>query len=78
MKYIIVVEPRFGMELPLVFPEVLDHSTALGTLKPISAGFVSIDLEKKKAFPYGKSITLNLASREADQSILESLLFKDT
>ena len=89
MKYI-VYEDYSGLEIPILFPDIVDHrdiATKMGIngimhtdLK--SAGFCTVTSCNKvlpgqygptefiKVSTYGKSVTLNLSSREKDGDLI--------
>jgi len=78
MKYIII-EHSSGMEVPIVFCDIIQHSDAIPSGgKAVSAGFCTIeeiysDVKCKKilkASCYGASISLNLSMREEDSDIV--------
>jgi hypothetical protein len=51
----------------IIFPEVIEHKQ-FKHLNPISAGFISIDHENKRARCYGDSFTLGIDSRGSADS----------
>ncbi len=73
MKYVIHRYSKVGIELPTIFPELIEHATyrtlpvneRLGTPTIVSAGFLTSD---GKA--HGQSVGLGLASREQDGRII--------
>jgi len=78
-KYIIFKERGGTQKLPIIFPELEDHSdichlieNGLEAYKAVSAGFVCIEDGFVK--PYGKSKSLNLSVAVGDNEILTSLL----
>ncbi len=56
---------------PILFPQSIPHD-AFRTFKPISAGFVDIDIENGKYAAYGKSHSLDLVSKKIDSVLIES------
>jgi hypothetical protein len=69
-KYIIV--ESFGLELPIVFNPIIDHSTVAGNFKVVSAGFCSQSVDCLWNC-WGESTSLKLKSRTQDGRILEDL-----
>lgn len=79
MKYVIIM--RHGLELPVIFPEVIDHDT-FRNMNPIAAGEIELYGEDKplpnscscdnaiRVRVFGKSTTLNLKSRPEDQDLI--------
>lgn len=88
MKYVCFKNEELGFDEVMVFPATINHNCfAEGvsriknqttgqwhrvTRTPVSAGFVTF--LKDKAVCFGKSITLNLESREEDTLILNKQL----
>jgi hypothetical protein len=73
-KYLIV-ESR-GLELPIVFNSIIDHSqiaSAFAREHILSAGKCSSG-DSNQWQCYGKSVTLNLESRQCDARILNTKL----
>jgi len=78
MKYVVFIEK--GNEVPLIFPEMVQHSR-FEHLKPVSAGFCSFSTTKMRMTPngsfvpavsvWGNSVSLGLNSRRQDQDIIE-------
>lgn len=75
MKYVIVVD--CGVEVPIIFNDIIDHDSVVGNRKAISAGKVSFPHGKEKTLVscWGRSTTLNLRSRfEIDEEIIQKTL----
>lgn len=75
MKYIIV--KRGGLELPIVFDEIFNHSDIGYGADVVAAGFCNIG-DRGESEPtwacWGKSTTLNVVSRgEVDDAILNRM-----
>jgi len=78
LKYVII--NKNGYDYPIIFPVTLDHSTFKDN-KIISAGFVDItagftvdDPSKIECVTYGKSVTLNVNSRQEDDAIISNMI----
>ena len=68
VKYIVVKEPVFGMEVPVTFPEVIPHPTVeIKNGQVVSAGFYSATLGA-----YGGSTGLGLNSRPQDTELIRT------
>ena len=79
MKYVIC--DHGGIEVPIIFPDLLNHSDFAG-FRPVSAGFVSIYGDDKpkegacccengmRVSVHGKSVGLGIGSRPEDEDIL--------
>lgn len=63
-----VITSHYGIEAPIVFSELFNHSNFKVIGEIVGAGFVSISDNKFHCF--GRSITLKSASREKDSEIL--------
>lgn len=68
-----------GIEVPVVFPDFIEHSAiklmnGLCEMKPISAGFVTISCSDKVAYPQGQSVSLNLKSDKNDGEFIIKLV----
>lgn len=74
-KYVIIQE--MGLELPIVFNPIIDHSAVCQNKKVISAGYVSFDYDTGNHKVYGRSVTLNVSSRLEDAEIIRNDLQKD-
>jgi hypothetical protein len=64
LKYVVVQDG--GLELPIIFPAVLDHNKVCPGLKVIAAGEVSISpdgLTALRCSPWGQSVTLGVKCR---------------
>lgn len=79
MKYVIIEKLMMG-KYAILFPDWIDHSD-FKDLNPISAGFVTQDMEenefgdrKFKGYPRGESKTLNLKSDPDDEVYITSAL----
>ena len=77
MKY--VVMDIGGAEVPMLFPENVQHSDfacwikqSVPASKPVSAGFVRQGADGLVA--YGKSLSLNISSRESDTALVKQCL----
>lgn len=77
MKYIVIKEQ--GVELPILFPEVLNHALIANWVnkdfpkpKCISAGFAKANTAG--ASVWGESVTLKLKSRPEDADLIEHIL----
>ena len=75
MKYVIV-KGEWGEEVPIVFSKSLQHATFCDQ-RVVSAGFCTIDFSYYKVCCYGKSVSLNLESREKDSLLVRRLFFRD-
>lgn len=77
MKYIMFSEPG-GMEIPVLFPDFVNHSTVAAALKtnnqfvltPISAGFCS---QSGDVSCWGGSTSLGLSSKTQDSLIINKM-----
>ncbi len=73
MKYVIVEE--LGIELPIIFNEILDHSSVARDRKVVSAGHVKFGCGIDGSMVvscYGKSVTLRTKSRGTiDEEIIK-------
>jgi hypothetical protein len=79
MKY--VIYDHGGVEVPIIFPELVDHS-AFSSFKPVSAGFANMYGDDKpvegasccenalRVTVWGKSVGLGVGSRKKDEHIL--------
>lgn len=67
LKYIIIEQA--GVEIPIVFPELLPHEVVAGRSRVKSAGFCELDAEAQWQAG-GKSVSLGLNSRPQDTEIL--------
>ena len=74
MKYVILRTDAIE-DVPVVFPEMADHSSVAHGKTVVSAGFISVNWETLRATAYGKSVSLGVASRPEDSRILTKLLF---
>jgi len=73
MKYIIFDSD--GIEVPILFPEIIQHvdiAAKLYRMKPVSAGFVQTTPVGLLA--YGYSTSLHLESRLEDSKIINSFI----
>lgn len=68
MKYIIVDE--MGIEVPIVFCELLKHNEVAGDRKVISAGFCAVD-DQKIWYSWGESVSLKIRSRWNDNDVIQ-------
>jgi len=70
MKYIMIEHPMYELDTPILFDNVLAHRRVKETMDcgVVSAGFVKIDWKEKTVFCYGRSESLNIASRGAEDS----------
>jgi hypothetical protein len=66
IKYIIV--KKGGMEVPVVFPEVLLHHEVAGKGQVMAAGFCTLNAGKWRVS--GHSLSLNLGVRSQDAELL--------
>jgi hypothetical protein len=76
MKYV-VVKTQLGLEIPILFPELINHSTVQKfgrDHESVSAGFCLFDGGKWNA--YGESMTLRLKSRPNEDSDLINQYFR--
>ena len=73
MKYIILDDN--GMDVPIIFPVFWHHDRVAGRFSQevISAGFLKRN-DKGELYTSGKSISLNVSSREEDLDIILSNL----
>lgn len=72
-KYVIIEHPGHGMEMPIIFPESLEHShvAKLGHCgRVLGAGFCTIDKDAGTATTYGESEGLLIKPREVDAKLL--------
>ncbi len=85
MKYIIYKESDCGVEMPVIFSKILNHSYVYNDLIHqlgdgyilVSAGFIMYDeniIKGKKLYCYGKSVLLNIGSREEDTLLILNYL----
>ncbi len=73
LKYIVV---HYETLSPIVFGETITHKAVAGDKKVVSAGFVSLDFEKRVAKPYGESLSLELGpDHKTDEWLLTRLFF---
>ena len=82
MKYIIFELQESGVEIPVIFPEAVDHASMViptmfwggikQTAKPVSAGFTKIVAGVFAC--YGESVGLKLNSRFRDFKILREAI----
>jgi hypothetical protein len=69
-KYIVVGVGN--LEVPIIFPETLNHSEVARPFKNvISAGFCSIPDRESEYSVWGKSVSLGIESREKDAELLD-------
>jgi len=80
-KYIVVKQDEY--EVIIIFPSLVTHRSMANNFNDvISAGFVEIGTKEIAGYTdpygscYGKSITLNLKSREKEDTILLHKMFK--
>lgn len=72
MKYIVVLKST--LLIPIVFPEVLSHAEAAGTMQVVSAGFVYLD-KGLVVVTNEPSISLNkIPNPVLDRQLIVSLL----
>jgi len=75
MKYVIV--KAMSVEIAIMFPDVLTHD-AFAQFSLVSAGKFDLtwnnDTSEFSVKAYGKSISLNLASRPEDASLIKAAL----
>lgn len=67
-KYVIV--DSFGLELPIIFNPIIDHSAVCQTLPVVSAGFCEREEFENVYTVWGESISLKKKSRPQDAIIL--------
>ena len=72
-------EEPYGIQYPIVFPDLVKHdfitqcvNAAYPGIRPISAGFVSLD-----GIPYGQSVGLQMKPLPGDTYLLKKLLGKE-
>lgn len=74
MKYVIVVGDM-GTEIPILFDPIMNHSTFEGKFIILSAGFVSLDINRDDEISvttYGESTTIkNKPVREIDAWLIQ-------
>lgn len=80
IKYVIVKEA--GFEIPILFSHLMEHSRFRhwgGGDKVVSAGFVGVYNKKMvlSVSVWGKSDSLNIASRPEDAEIIKQSLFRE-
>ena len=66
-----------GIKVPIIFSGLTKHSDVAGTRNVVSAGFVSIFVNKDNNVQfnaYGHSVSLNLSSQPEDSTIINQLL----
>jgi hypothetical protein len=70
LKYVIVTS--MGLEVPIIFPALLDHNYVAQGYNAVSAGYVSVQPRGDGFFVdvWGKSTTLGLQSRPEDVAII--------
>ena len=73
-KYVIISD--YGIECPIVFCPIVDHSVVCYSRKVFSAGFCSRN-EDGSVSVWGRSTSLNIGSRPEDVKIIEEYLEKD-
>ena len=74
MKYVIIT----SLELPIVFPDVLEHRDWIGNNLVVSAGFCDISVESRawqeggfiEVEVWGRSISLDVHSRPEDAGLI--------
>lgn len=75
MKYIVI--NQLGLEIPIIFPNLLLHKEVAANHEVVSAGECSfyidgpVDHERIKCSVWGKSIGLNILSRKEDGLLIE-------
>lgn len=70
-KYLIILSR--GLELPVVFNPIIDHSQMAGNATVVSAGFCSKG-DNGQFSTWGGSVSLKMQSREGDADILNKRL----
>lgn len=70
-KYIIIKDN--GLEMPVVFNPLIDHSTIAGANKVVSAGFCRCNIDGYHSV-WGESVKLRIKSRPEDADILDKML----
>lgn len=73
MKYIIVLN-EFGQEVALIFSKSIQHATVANGTEVIAGGFFC--LNGYEVTCYGKSVSLDVSSRESDSKIIWDVFFK--
>lgn len=74
-KYIII--ETMGNEVPLIFPEFIDHSAMAEGRRVVSAGFCMVYFDEDYGVTVrtnGNSSTLNINPRPEDAEIIKNLL----
>lgn len=72
-KYVIIEHPGHGVEIPIIFPELLEHAhvAKLGTCgRVLGAGFCEIDKAAGTARTFGESEGLHVKPRTEDARLL--------
>lgn len=76
MKYIVINDG--GLEIPIIFPSLLQHKTVAGEKEVVSAGelslFADINGVSVRASVWGKSVGLNVCSRQKDINLIEKMM----
>ncbi len=77
-KYIIY-DDFGGGDTPILFPCFVEHSRIAEGLKVLSAGEFDLSIEdgKLNVWAGGKSVSLNIKSREEDARIIERFLTRN-
>jgi len=74
-KYIIILEPQFKVEIPVIFPENLSHDSFKNCFKIVSAGFMTLDENEITCF--GESTSLKKESRpDGDKNLMDFYFFR--
>ena len=72
-KYIII--DNGGVEVPIVFDEILSHKEMSYNKTVISAGF--LDVWENEVSVFGESVTLNIKSRKEDAILIKKMLIHE-
>jgi hypothetical protein len=70
-KYI-VVKQKFGFEVAILFPEILQHNHVGGSMPIVSAGFYRVAGGIVRT--YGTSVSLGISSRDADLPLVTAMV----
>lgn len=76
-KYVVI--DKGGLEVAVLFPELLDHSDFKKIGKVVSAGFFRVNFNRNNVSVYGQSTSLGcMKSRPQDAALIMQLLKGDT
>ena len=72
LKYI-VIDNGYGAEVPVVFPEGIEHGQVAHRYKPISAGWCYL----YPASVWGESTSLGIESRAEDAGLIDAFFGRE-